>query len=160
MKVVIAIIVILALGWLAFNYLGTADTPSDQATTTEETMDDGTMNDGSMNEGASAENSVDAMTDEEAPADAVVFDLTGKKYEFSVKEIRVKKGDTVTINLESTDGLHDWVVDEFDAKTGRVQTGEKTSVTFVADTAGEFEYYCSVADHRAKGMVGTLIVEE
>lgn len=34
-----------------------------------------------------------------------------------------------------------------------------TSVTFVADTLGTFEYYCSVGNHRAQGMVGNLVVE-
>ena len=87
------------------------------------------------------------------------FTVTGKSFEFSVKEIRVKKGDRVRINFSSTEGFHDWVVDEFDAASERVQTGGSTSVEFVADTAGSFEYYCSVGNHRAMGMTGTLIVE-
>jgi len=32
-------------------------------------------------------------------------------------------------------------------------------VEFTADTPGEFEYYCSVGQHRANGQVGKLIVE-
>jgi len=32
-------------------------------------------------------------------------------------------------------------------------------VTFVADKAGEYEFYCSVGQHRANGMVGKLIVK-
>lgn len=90
----------------------------------------------------------------------VTFDITGKNFEFSQDEIRVKKGDTVTINFESTSGFHDWGVDAFDAWTDRVDTGGTTSVTFVANQAGQFEYYCSVGSHRANGMFGTLIVEE
>ena len=35
-----------------------------------------------------------------------------------------------------------------------------TSVTFIADQEGSFEYYCSVGNHREEGMVGTLIVED
>lgn len=89
----------------------------------------------------------------------VSFDLKGIPFEFDMTEIRVKKGDTVTINFESSEGLHDWVVDEFDAATQQVRPGSPTSVTFVADKSGEFEYYCSVGDHRAQGMVGKLIVE-
>jgi len=99
---------------------------------------------------------------ETAPASAPatkVFSLTGKMFAFSQAEIRVKKGDTVTINFESTAGLHDWVVDTFNARTQQVQPGTKTSVTFVADKTGTFEYYCSVGSHRANGMAGKLIVE-
>ncbi len=52
-----------------------------------------------------------------------------------------------------------WVVDEFDAATGKVRPGTPTSITFVADKAGTYEYYCSVGNHRAQGMAGKLIVE-
>ncbi|TSC78827.1 MAG: plastocyanin [Parcubacteria group bacterium Gr01-1014_29] len=86
--------------------------------------------------------------------------ITGKNFEFSQKEIRVKKGDFVRINFSSTDGLHDWVVDEFNAKTTQVNTGQSSSVDFVADKAGTFEFYCGVGTHRKMGMIGKLIVEE
>ncbi|HEY5714693.1 MAG TPA: plastocyanin/azurin family copper-binding protein [Candidatus Gracilibacteria bacterium] len=48
---------------------------------------------------------------------------------------------------------------EFDAATEKVNTDGETSVTFVADKKGTFEFYCSVGSHRTNGMVGTLIVE-
>ncbi len=91
---------------------------------------------------------------------ARIFKVTGINYDFDTKEIRVKKGETVTIDFESTDGFHDLVIDEFNARTKKVQPGVHTSVTFVADKAGTFEYYCSVGANRAKGMVGNLVVEE
>lgn len=87
------------------------------------------------------------------------FTLTGGNFAFSSSQIHVNQGDTVRINFSSTDGLHDWVVDEFNAATARVNTGEAASVEFVATRAGTFEYYCSVGNHREQGMVGQLIVE-
>ena len=87
------------------------------------------------------------------------FTVLGSNFVFDTKEIRVKKGDTVTIIFGSTDGFHDFVVDAFSAKTERIKTGGKTSTTFVADTIGTYEYYCSVGSHRMNGMVGKLIVE-
>lgn len=101
----------------------------------------------------------DAVAPEVTPGEAVSFTVLGGNYYYDVEEIRVKEGDTVTINFRSVDGFHDWVVNEFTAATERVQTDGETSVTFVADKKGEFEYYCSVGSHRANGMVGTLIVE-
>lgn len=89
----------------------------------------------------------------------VVFNITGNMYDFSIKKIKVKKGDLVTINFESTEGAHDWVIDEPGARTEIVTPGKKTSVTFIADKVGTFEYYCSVGDHRQKGMKGKFIVE-
>jgi|AntRauTorcE11897_2_1112592.scaffolds.fasta_scaffold01006_2 plastocyanin len=88
-----------------------------------------------------------------------VFALDSFSYGYSEDEIRVKQGDTVTINLTSSAGFHDWVVDEFGAATEKINVGGTTSVTFVADTAGTFEYYCSVGSHRLQGMVGNLVVE-
>lgn len=122
--------------------------------------DDMMMGTSSMATSSTATSTGAASADAVAPvAGATVFNVTGKNFEFSVKEMKVKKGDTVTVNFESTGGFHDWVVDEFKAATKQVNPGTKTSVTFVADKAGTFEYYCSVGKHRASGMVGTLIVE-
>ena len=136
----------------------------------EDTSDDAMMEEGDemmmeehdddsmMEEGEDAMEEDNSMM-EESDGDEVSFDLSGKNFAFDVEEIRVNKGDKVTINFTSESGFHDWVVDAFDASTEQVNTGESTSVTFVADETGEFEYYCSVGQHRANGMVGTLIVE-
>lgn len=139
----VIIIILIAGGWYFWQ--------SNQSASPDEHMEeDGTMmEDGSMMEDG------DAMMEEGVKT----FDLTGKKFEFSMKEIRVKKGDTVKINFASTEGFHDWKIDEFNAQTQRVQEGDTSSVEFVADKAGTFEYYCSVGSHRQLGMVGKLIVE-
>lgn len=108
-----------------------------------------------FNENAMME-SGDAM---EETSNVKEFTLTGKNFEFSMDEIRVNKGDTVRINFTSESGFHDWVVDEFDAATAQLRDGESDSIEFVANEAGEFEYYCSVGRHRENGMVGKLIVE-
>lgn len=89
----------------------------------------------------------------------VLFEISGTNFAFSKTELKVKEGQTVKITFKSDEGFHDWVVDEFNANTLKVNPGEKTSITFVANQIGTFEYYCSVGDHRAKGMVGNLIVE-
>ncbi|MFH1400706.1 MAG: plastocyanin/azurin family copper-binding protein [Nanoarchaeota archaeon] len=99
-----------------------------------------------------------------APEPTVTFSLTGENYKFMMDgkeapELHVKAGDVVRIEFSSTDGFHDWVLDEFNAKTERVQTGGSSSVQFTAETFGTYEYYCSVGQHRANGMVGNLIVE-
>ncbi|MCR4285661.1 MAG: cupredoxin domain-containing protein [Candidatus Kaiserbacteria bacterium] len=91
--------------------------------------------------------------------DAKVYEISGKNFEFDIKEIRIKKNETVVIKFTSTDGFHDFVIDEFDAQTERIRTGDTTSVTFVADKAGTFEYYCSVGSHRVSGMTGKIVVE-
>lgn len=89
-----------------------------------------------------------------------VVDVEGGSYYFDPDVIRVKKGEEVKIVLKSVDMMHDFVIDEFDVRTQVTRAGETSEVTFTANEAGEFEFYCSVGNHRALGMVGTLIVEE
>ena len=46
-------------------------------------------------------------------------------------EIGAKEGDTVRIEFSSTDGFHDWVVDEFAAATDRVRDTDGSTVLSV-----------------------------
>lgn len=87
------------------------------------------------------------------------FTLTAKPYSFTPAEISVNKGDTVKITLSNIEGFHDWVIDEFNARTERINAGQTATVQFVADKAGTFEFYCSVGNHRQMGMKGNLIVK-
>jgi plastocyanin len=93
------------------------------------------------------------------------FVITAENFKFLMEQeesptLRVSQGDTVRIEFSSTDGFHDWVVDEFDAASSKVRPEDgMTVVEFIAVTKGAFEYYCSVGSHRSFGMVGNLIVE-
>ena len=89
-----------------------------------------------------------------------IFDIIcWSNFAFSMNEIKVQQGDTVKIVFQNNDGFHDWVVDEFNARTKQINAGATDTVEFVADKAGTFEYYCSVGKHRELGMKGNLIVE-
>jgi heme/copper-type cytochrome/quinol oxidase subunit 2 len=79
---------------------------------------------------------------------------------YDPREIRVKKGTKVEIVLTAKDMMHDFNIDELGVKLPITQAGNTNTLEFVADTVGEFEYYCSVGQHRSLGQVGTLIVEE
>lgn len=92
------------------------------------------------------------------------FQLEGRNFEFlqdgeEAPTLRVKLGDSVSVTLKSTEGFHDFVIDELGVASDKVSLGESTTVTFTATERGEFEYYCSVGSHRANGMFGTFIVE-
>jgi len=96
---------------------------------------------------------------EEATGEVAEIEVIANNFEFSETEIRVTEGDTVRLTLVNEEGTHDWVVDEFAAATEVLAAGEQETIEFVADEVGEFEYYCSVGNHRDMGMVGSLIVE-
>ncbi|MDO8495130.1 MAG: cupredoxin domain-containing protein [bacterium] len=87
------------------------------------------------------------------------FNVTAKSFSFSLTEIKVKKGDKVKIVLKNEQGFHDWVLDEFKAKTKQLSVGQTEEIEFTASKTGTFEFYCSVGTHRQMGMVGKLIVE-
>ncbi len=88
------------------------------------------------------------------------FTVEAKNYSFTPPTMSVKKGDTVRITLKNTGGMHDLRIDEFNAATKRIKSGEQDIIEFVADKTGTFEYYCSVGSHRAMGMKGMLTVTE
>lgn len=114
-------------------------------------------------EGAGGSTNIDEGTDTSG-MEVKTFMVEGVNFDFLMDgvenpDIVVNEGDLVRIEFTSADGFHDWVVDEFNAATQQVNTGGKTSVEFIADKKGTFEYYCSVGQHRANGMVGNLIVQ-
>ena len=89
------------------------------------------------------------------------FIIESSDFKFSLSEIKVKKGDMVKITLKNIKGYHDLVIDELKVAIPKLKTaGEIVTIEFVADKAGSFEYYCSIGNHRAMGMKGSLIIEE
>lgn len=89
----------------------------------------------------------------------VSFEIDMTNYAYSDTSLTVQQGDTVTINLTNSLGSHNFIIDELDVASLTINSGQTTEVTFVADKVGSFEYYCNIGDHRALGIVGTLIVE-
>jgi plastocyanin len=143
------------------------DTTPGDTTLGDTTLGDTTLGDTTLGDTTLGDTTLeDATTANGANSGGVkTFVLTGENFKFVMNgnnnpEIRVQQGDIVRIEFSSTQGLHDWVVDEFGALTDRVRdTDGSTFVEFVVDQRGTFEYYCSVGTHRQQGMEGSLIVE-
>ena len=74
--------------------------------------------------------------------------------------LKVPSGSSVQITLIDGEGAeHDIVIPAFGVKsTHVVGPGTKTTVSFSADKAGDFEYFCDLPGHKAAGMVGKLTV--
>lgn len=173
MKILILIIAVGLIGGIGFVLFGNnaenTEVTDDVRTTEsviEETREESdevsvieTPGEEEVSESISTDMEAEEVVEPESASVEHVFILDSFNYGYSETELRVKEGDTVTIQLTNSDGFHDWVVDEFGAATEKIQAGGNTSVTFVADKKGTFEYYCSVGAHRAQGMVGNLIVE-
>jgi plastocyanin len=167
MMIVVGIIVIIVIAGAGFYFYTNSKNNSADSMSNESTQMIDTDSDNDTPEQMVQEHGENSVMNEQSTMDNTepsensnikTFTITGKNYEYSVKNITVNKGDTVKINFSSTQGMHDWNIDEFNAHTKKVTEGNSTSVEFVANKTGEFEYYCSVANHRALGMVGTLTV--
>lgn len=110
--------------------------------------------------GGNKENKADAAPEaaQAANLDAAgtkAITIEAKNFEFDQKEIKVKKGEKLSITLKNSQGNHAIQIEGYDQEI----KGGKT-VTFTADKAGEFTFLCSImcgAGH--KDMVGKLIVE-
>lgn len=87
-----------------------------------------------------------------------VIDVEAGSYYYKPNTITVKAGQPVEIVMHSVSLMHDFVIDELNVKMPIVQNGNTGTVEFTPTNPGTYEYYCSVGDHRAKGMVGTLTV--
>ncbi len=92
-------------------------------------------------------------------ASVKVFTVTGSNFSFDKSTLTVKKGDLVKITFINAEGFHDLKIDEFNVATKKLSGGGQETVEFTATKTGSFEYYCSVGNHRAMGMKGTLIVQ-
>ena len=88
-----------------------------------------------------------------------IVSIEAGSFYFEPNEIRVSVGDTVRIEMTASDAMHDFVVDELGINIPVTTSGSTGIVEFVASEAGEYEYYCSISDHRQRGQTGTLIVE-
>ncbi len=79
---------------------------------------------------------------------------------FNPDRIEVNQGDLVRLKITVTSGRHDFRIDEYNIFVDTENIGEEYVVEFVADQAGEFEFYCGRPGHRENGHWGMLIVDE
>ena len=97
---------------------------------------------------------------DKATGDVVNVTLEGGNFYFKPNVINAKLGQTVRVTLNSVSMQHDFVIDELGVKTSVLPSGKSETIEFVADTIGEFEFYCSVGNHKQQGMIGTLVVTQ
>lgn len=165
-NVVITVLVMALLGVGIFAFMNRNAANNQPTDTTVVVEDDNTP--AGQNGDSITQNNQDATTREAETENTMTeenvkeFEVAGTDFKFNPDSMTVNKGDTVRVVFTNTDESmpHDWVIDEFNARTKQLQPGQSETIEFVADQSGEFEFYCSVGNHRAQGMVGTLTVNE
>lgn len=89
---------------------------------------------------------------------ARTFRIDARQFAYSPSELKVNTGDTVTIQLVSTDVVHGLYMDGYDISV-EADPGQTATLTFVADKPGSFRFRCNItcgAMHPF--MIGKLIV--
>src|SRR5687767_371740 len=89
-----------------------------------------------------------------------IIQISAKDFQFSQPEIRVKQNQKVKIVVTNQGGFHDFIIDELRVNTGIIPAGGSKEVSIRTDVPGEYAFYCSVSNHRSRGMQGKLIIEE
>jgi heme/copper-type cytochrome/quinol oxidase subunit 2 len=71
------------------------------------------------------------------------FRIDAQQFAYSPSELKVNPGDTVTIQLVSTDVVHGLYVDGYGISV-EADPGQTATLTFVADKSGSFRFRCNI----------------
>jgi heme/copper-type cytochrome/quinol oxidase subunit 2 len=71
------------------------------------------------------------------------FRIDARQYAYSPSELQVNPGDTVTIQLVSTDVVHGLYLDGYDISV-EADPGQTAKLAFTADKPGSFRFRCNV----------------
>jgi len=89
-----------------------------------------------------------------------VIQITAKRFEYSPKEITVKKGVPVVFQFTSLDRLHGFNCPGLKLRLD-IRPGKVNTLRFTPDKAGTFPFHCdNFCGSGHEGMKGTIIVTE
>jgi heme/copper-type cytochrome/quinol oxidase subunit 2 len=72
-----------------------------------------------------------------------IFRIDARQFAYSLSELHVNTGDTVTLQLVSNDVVHGLYVDGYDISI-EADPGQTKTLTFIADKPGSFRFRCNV----------------
>ena len=89
-----------------------------------------------------------------------VIQITAKRFEYSPKEITLKKGVPAVFEFTSLDRLHGFNCPGLRLRTD-IHPGKTNTLRFTPDKAGTFPFHCdNFCGSGHEGMRGTIIVTE
>jgi cytochrome c oxidase subunit 2 len=89
-----------------------------------------------------------------------VIQITAKRFEYSPKEITVKKGVPVVLEFTTLDRMHGFNCPGLGIRTD-IRAGKANRLRFVPEKAGTFPFHCdNFCGSGHEGMRGTIIVTE
>ena len=102
-----------------------------------------------------------AVTESTPPAtpaqQETTINIAGTEYGFTPKSINLEAGKSVKIVYKNTGTLpHDLVITELGVRTKVINQGKEDTISFTPDKSGTYTFFCSVGNHRQRGMEGSL----
>lgn len=95
-----------------------------------------------------------------AQSPARVIRVAAHKFEYDPREIRVKKRQTIELELVTLDVMMGFNLPEFALRTD-IAPGRMSTLRFTPDRVGEFAFYCDIfCGNGHEEMEGTLVVTE
>lgn len=89
-----------------------------------------------------------------------VIKITAKKFEYSPKDITLKKGEPVVLEFTTLDRLHGFSCPGLGIRTD-IPPGKVTQLRFTPDKVGTFPFHCdNFCGTGHEGMKGTITVTE
>ncbi|MDQ3098932.1 MAG: cupredoxin domain-containing protein [bacterium] len=94
------------------------------------------------------------------PGESAVKEIKVEAFNFGFKPnmIELTKGEKVKLVVTNTGGFHDFVAKDLNISQSLVADGA-TVIEVTPDTAGTFEFICSIGNHAEQGMKGTIVVK-
>lgn len=77
------------------------------------------------------------------PHTSRIFNVDARQFAYSPSVLHVAPGDSVTINLTSTDVTHGLYLDGYGLSM-RAEPGQAATLTFVANRTGSFRFRCNI----------------
>ena len=71
------------------------------------------------------------------------FRIEARQFAYSPSELKVNPGDTVKLQLVSTDVVHGMYIDGYGVSV-EADPGQTTTITFIADKPGSFRFRCNL----------------
>lgn len=102
------------------------------------------------------------VVSEEGGAKETVREIVveGDEFSFSPASISVKAGENIKLTFNNAGSTpHNLKVEGLGIGTSTIGGGESETIEFTAEEDGTYATFCSVGNHRALGMEGTLVIE-
>lgn len=155
----IVVVVVIVVGFLLFGRQQ-ATTPTTPTSQQRQTTQQVPATPGSDVEETVVKEDGDVMEEEGAVMEAREIVVDGDEFSLSPASISVKAGEKIKLTFNNVGAFpHNFTVLGLGVATETIGAGQSDTIEFTVEEGGTYTTFCSVGNHRAQGMEGTLLAE-